>query len=185
MALGSFFLLLALLVVIALFVSRPFFESGRISSELPQVHHDHMHSTLLAERDQILNSIHELDLDFELGKMPLEEYQLQRGILLKKGADILKELDGLPASPDQVPVSGKAALEPAAGTAVQPPAIMRRVFAAGDPNDELEALIANRRRSRNGKASGFCPKCGSPLQKSDQFCPKCGFKLPRTETQQG
>jgi hypothetical protein len=44
-------------------------------------------------------------------------------------------------------------------------------------DDDLETLIANRRRVRKEKSAGFCPQCGGPLQKSDRFCPKCGKKL--------
>jgi predicted amidophosphoribosyltransferase len=28
-----------------------------------------------------------------------------------------------------------------------------------------------------GKAAGFCPKCGRPVQAADRFCPKCGATL--------
>jgi hypothetical protein len=170
-------------VVIILFISRTFFEQEKNSLKISAAPLDHEHSTLLAERDQILNAIHELDLDFELGKMPKDEYQSQRAILLEKGAGILRDLDNLPDSGNQVPVPDRVqgAGEPvkSASTGVETNRAIdtRRKVPASDPNDELEALIANRRRSRNEKASGFCPKCGSPLQKSDQFCSKCGFNL--------
>ena len=47
--------------------------------------------------------------------------------------------------------------------------------AGGD--DDLEQLIAARRRERQEKAVGFCPRCGAALQKSDRFCAKCGAVL--------
>jgi len=43
--------------------------------------------------------------------------------------------------------------------------------------DSIEDQIAARRRAREEKSVGFCPKCGRPLQKSDKFCPKCGTAL--------
>jgi predicted amidophosphoribosyltransferase len=46
-----------------------------------------------------------------------------------------------------------------------------------NPEDELEMLIADRRRSRLSKADGFCPNCGAPHQISDLFCPKCGERI--------
>jgi hypothetical protein len=46
-----------------------------------------------------------------------------------------------------------------------------------NPDDELEVMLANRRRARQEKSAGFCHQCGGPLQKSDQFCPKCGASL--------
>lgn len=42
---------------------------------------------------------------------------------------------------------------------------------------DLESIISARRQARQEKASGFCPKCGKPVQKSDRFCPKCGKAL--------
>ena len=45
------------------------------------------------------------------------------------------------------------------------------------PDDDLEVMIANRRRARSEKAGGFCPQCGKPVQKSDRFCPGCGTTL--------
>ena len=43
--------------------------------------------------------------------------------------------------------------------------------------DELEALVAARRKARQEKAGGFCPKCGKPVTKTDQFCSRCGAVL--------
>jgi len=191
MGLGSVFLLLAFLVVIVLFISRPFFDNGNNKPEPQSGSLDHAHSTLLAERDRVLNSIHELDLDFELGKMPPEDYQRVRAALLETGAGVLRELDNLPASGDQslggerFPDASENLQASPAGIEINTPTNSRRKVPASDPNDELEAIIASRRRSRNEKASGFCPKCGGPLQKSDQFCSKCGFKLPRPVSEQG
>jgi predicted amidophosphoribosyltransferase len=48
---------------------------------------------------------------------------------------------------------------------------------SGAPDDELETLLANRRRVRSEKSGGFCPQCGGAVQKSDRFCPKCGGRL--------
>jgi rubrerythrin len=40
----------------------------------------------------------------------------------------------------------------------------------------VEEMIQNRRLERVERSAGFCVKCGMPLQKSDQFCPSCGTK---------
>ena len=48
---------------------------------------------LLAERDRVVNALQELDFDFNLNKIPSEDYPVQRAALLQKGADILKKLD--------------------------------------------------------------------------------------------
>ena len=49
--------------------------------------------------------------------------------------------------------------------------------AAASPDDDLEVLIAGRRREKKEKAAGFCPQCGNPVQVSDRFCPKCGAEI--------
>jgi predicted amidophosphoribosyltransferase len=49
-----------------------------------------------------------------------------------------------------------------------------------DLDDDLETLLANRRRARSEKSAGFCSQCGGPFQKSDRFCPKCGAKVIET-----
>jgi predicted amidophosphoribosyltransferase len=43
--------------------------------------------------------------------------------------------------------------------------------------DELEEIIASRKRSRQESSAGFCPHCGRPVSKSDKFCSRCGTAL--------
>ena len=168
MDIGSIFLMLALLVVVAVFVSRPLFEN-RVTTSDPAVDQmERKRSTLLAERDCTITALYELDFDNALGKIPPEEYPQQRTMLLEQGADILRQIDALQDAGEEsasLPASGP---RPARDDIETKPV---------DPNDELEILLANRRRSKQGKSVGFCPKCGVPLQKSDQFCPKCGAGL--------
>lgn len=168
MDIGSIFLVLALLVVVAVFVSRPLFKN-RVTASSPAVDQmEQKRSTLLAERDRTLNALYELDFDNSLGKIPPEEYPQQRAILLEHGADILRQIDALQDA------GAESASPPASGPLPARDEIKPKPV---DPNDELEILLANRRRSKQGKSAGFCPKCGVPLQKSDQFCPKCGVGL--------
>jgi hypothetical protein len=178
MDIGSIFLILGLLVIVAVFISRPFFEPK--SSEESQVGHEQ--SSLLAERDRVLNTLQELDFDNALGKIPEADYPVQRAALVQQGAQILRLLDAYEAeAPAQ---AAEARLEAAIAvrrleTAPQPAgtngAAIRLV--AASPDDNLEVLIANRRRARSEKSSGFCPQCGKPIQESDRFCPKCGAPI--------
>lgn len=57
------------------------------------------------------------------------------------------------------------------------PAVRKNGNGVSVPDDDIERQIASRRRAQPEKAGGFCPKCGKPIQKSDQFCPKCGAKV--------
>ena len=46
--------------------------------------------------------------------------------------------------------------------------------AVAEVDDDIERLLAARRRASQRETAGFCPNCGGPIQKSDRFCPKCG-----------
>lgn len=178
MDIGSIFLILGLLILVGVYIGRPFFEKGAdFFSEFEQEQ-----STLLAERDRVINALQELDFDYTLGKIPDGDYPAQRASLLMHGADVLRQLDTY-----QADIAGsdlESRLETAiadrrvgVGTAQFASNGANKRIVAGEVGDELETLIANRRRERGEKASGFCPKCGRPAQKSDQFCSHCGKTL--------
>lgn len=188
MDLGSVFLILALLLMVGLYVSRPLLERKLALPATESSAKEHVRSALMAERDRVLNALQELDFDYALGKIPEEDYPLQRAGLLKQGANILRQLDEIQHVTPEVdadqrleaaiaarrlagaPVSEKE--KPAGDIAAAPAEATAKAL-----DDDLEILLANRRRARQDKAVGFCPKCGKPLQKSDRFCPKCGAKL--------
>lgn len=191
MDLGSTFLVLALLILIGLYITRPFFEkqAGLPSKEFAQEGEaEHQRSSLLAERDRLLTKIQELDFDNALGKIPEEEYPEQRKILLLQGVDILKQLDGIQekAADEAIEARLEAVIaarradaartaQTAAASAAAPVAVAP--VAAPEHDDEIERMISTRRQERKELSSGFCYKCGKPIQKSDVFCPKCGAKL--------
>lgn len=189
MDLGSIFLILALFIVVVMFVSRPFFGTKKPAQSFIVDEEEHQISTLLAERDRVLDSLQELDLDYAIGKIPKKEYVVQRKVLLDRGAHILRELDAYYASTgqagDQSEKDFDARLEAAIAERRSELKLSENTqqnstaikTAIADPDDDLEILIADRRRKRNDKAAGFCPKCGRPVQKSDRYCPKCGTTL--------
>jgi hypothetical protein len=163
---GAIFLLLALLILVGLFIFTPFSErrARRVS------HDDQEISALMAERDRAINSLQELDFDFSLGKIPAEDYPDQRAALLKRGAEILRQLD----------VHQSEASASDAESRLEAAVAARRADAAVvkdqvlDADDELESLIISRRKSRKAKSVGFCPSCGKPVLGNDSFCPHCG-----------
>jgi hypothetical protein len=160
MELGAIFLLLAVIAIVVMFVSGPFTEHWRVRVEMGR-----QVSSLMAERDRILSSLQDLDFDHALGKIPAEEYPVQRTILLQKGADVLRQLDEFQGA-------GSVDAEEQAGhIAVKSPQSLS--------DDDVEDLIAKRRTNRKGLAVGFCHKCGRPISQSDQFCPTCGQAVTR------
>lgn len=176
MDLGSLLLVFSLFVLVAWFVLRPLFERTAVAVS-PE---EQEQSSLLAERDRVLNALQELDFDYALGKIPPEEYPAQRASLLQYGADVLRKLEvagkpgeepiPLPAAEDRIEAA--IAARQAARQEVTAPAPLQSAV-----DDPLEVAIAARRRARQEKSAGFCPQCGKPVQKSDRFCPRCGAKL--------
>lgn len=184
MDIGSVLLILAVALLVAMFVSRPFLQ-GRPhrSAQDAQVveEKEHLRSALLAEQDRVLNTIQELDFDYALAKIPQEEYTPQRVALLRTGADLLRRIDALQEEIHTQTVEQRieAAVAARRVEATRQPTPALAAATVGGPlaDDELERLISARRNQRQESASGFCPKCGRPVQKTDRFCPKCGNAL--------
>ncbi|MFN3491368.1 MAG: zinc-ribbon domain-containing protein [Anaerolineales bacterium] len=153
MELGSIFLVLAVLVIVGMYLYAPFTERAQNIN----IEDTHEISALKAERERILTSLQELDFDFKLGKIPPEDYPEQRQTLLQKGADVLRQLDEINAlAPSPSPKErGESSIK----------------------DNELEAMLAERRKQKQSKSAGFCPNCGRPVLTTDHFCPSCGKAL--------
>jgi hypothetical protein len=174
MEIGSLFLVLAVSLAVGLYVAQPFFQrrGRRMTAEAQEI------SALLAERDRVVNALQELDFDYNLNKIPAEDYPAQRVELLQKGTDILKKLDVL--TPTSYPASKKGTVTDQIESAVTARRADTSVAQIKDrvlDDDDLEALIASRRSARKDKSGGFCPRCGKPVLLSDRFCPHCGKSI--------
>ena len=168
MELTAIFFSLAVLIIVGIYLYAPFMErrARRVTEE------EHELSALMAERDRIINSLQELDFDFKLGKIPEDDYPTQRANLLQKGAEILKKIDSLAPQPVSTQDT-EARLEKAIAARRADGA----VGTAPVTDDDLEAMISARRKSRTKKSAGFCPRCGKPVTVTDRFCPSCGKSL--------
>ncbi len=196
MELASFFLILAVLVWVVLIVSHPFLVGEDTAAKETSGQVDHELSDLLARRDNILAALQELDLDFTLGKVPEETYQPQRSMLVKRGVEVLRRLDSFPLNhewknpPSSITtLNGDSSYErtlPQKGPT--PDSDMDVAFIDTKtarsirpvvtlPDDDLEIMIAKRRRDRLEKSTGFCPMCGDPVKTSDRYCPRCGARI--------
>ncbi len=165
MELGSLFLILAVLVAVGIYLYAPFTSRARRA----RTSETHEVSSLKAERDRVINSLQELDFDFKLGKIPAEDYPEQRTALLQKGSDILRKLDELaPVSASASDVEARIE-KAAAAKRADSSALESQVS-----DDDLESMIAARRKEHKSKSAGFCPKCGKPVLVTDKFCPSCG-----------
>ncbi|MCL4527824.1 MAG: zinc ribbon domain-containing protein [Chloroflexi bacterium] len=181
MDIGAILLLVALLLGVGLYLAAPLFDNRtrRPSAGTQET------SSLMAERDRIINALRELDFDFRLGKIPEEDYPVQRTDLLQKGAEVLKKLDALaPSSPLRPSPTGREngsegnnaedRLEKAVAARRADAA---KAKAASVSDDDIESLLAARRKEHKTKSAGFCPRCGKSVMVSDHFCPSCGKAL--------
>lgn len=169
MDIGALFLTLAVAILVAMFLAQPYLErrTKLVSAE------EHEHSHLLAERDHYINALRELDFDYELGKIPEEEYPVQRTGLLQKGAEALRKLDEYQgANATSAEDRLEAVIAARRADSIESPDAAPTLNA----DDELESLIAARRAKRKSKSNGFCPNCGHAVQTSDKFCTNCGKK---------
>jgi NADH pyrophosphatase NudC (nudix superfamily) len=165
---GTFFLVFAVALAAAFYVVQPFLErrGRRLTAEGREM------SALMAERDRVVNALQELDFDFNLNKIPAEDYPLQRAELLQKGAEILKKLDELGPSDNHTSAEDRVEKAVAARRAD-----LAAATATVRDDEDVEALIAARRKTRKEKSGGFCPRCGKPVLVSDRFCPHCGKSI--------
>jgi|SRR5829696_4618329 len=168
MQLTAIFFSLAILILVGIYLYAPFMErrARRVTEE------EHELSTLMAERDRVINSLQELDFDFKLGKIPEEDYPAQRTNLLQKGANLLRRIDSI--APQLVSAQDADVRLEKAIAARRADASVTKVEPS---DDDLESMIQARRKGRKEKSSGFCPKCGKPVMVSDRFCPSCGKSL--------
>ena len=168
MQITAIFFTLAILILVAIYLYAPFMErrARRVTEQ------EHELSTLMAERDRVINSLQELDFDYKLGKIPEGDYPTQRASLLQKGADVLRQIDAMSPQPASVQNVDdrieKAIAARRADASVAQPVL---------DDEDIESMIAARHKSRKEKSSGFCPKCGKPVTVSDRFCPSCGKAL--------
>jgi hypothetical protein len=168
MELAAIFFSLAVLILVGIYLYAPFLEhrARRVTEE------EHELSALMAERDRVINSLQELDFDFKLGKIPEDDYPVQRSSLLQRGADILRKIDLL--APQTTSAQDTEARLERAIAARRADASMAKV-AVND--DDIESMISSRRKSRAAKSAGFCPRCGKAVMVADRFCPSCGKSL--------
>jgi hypothetical protein len=170
---GSILLIVSILILAALFVIRPFIMeqvastgSDNLADEETRLL-DHRYSALLAEKERLLNTVHELEIDYGMGKVPEEDYPGQRAELLSAGARVLQELDEIEAQ------SQKNAPE----ILPEHPMVDLQEAEIINGMDGIEEMVVARKRLRDEKSAGFCPHCGKVIQKSDVYCPRCGSKV--------
>lgn len=151
MAFSSLIIVIFIFLLAGLVVIRPILEDAPGQSYGTSGQAD----SLLAERERLYAAIEELDLNLELQKISEEEYAQARQELLIQAAAVVEKLEKLPSSARKKKKSGRVN--------------------AGD--DELDRLIAERRKALKHAKEALCPSCGKAISPADQFCSHCGEKV--------
>jgi hypothetical protein len=152
MDLGSILVVLALAILTAAFIGRPFLDKGGVKV----THEDRRLSELQAERDRVLAAIEELDMDFAMGKVPERDYRARRAALVGEGAQALRALDERMGEEEVL---------------VESP----------DFDAQIEAEVARLRSLRSESDEARCPSCSGEIQAGDRYCVHCGADLTAVE----
>jgi hypothetical protein len=152
MDLGSILIVLALGILTAVFIGRPFIAKRGVKV----TQEDKRLSALQAERDRVLAAIEELEMDFAMGKVPEEAYRSRRASLVSEGAQVLRSIDESMVEADD---------------RVESP----------DLDAEIEAAVARLRGQRSRPDVSRCLSCGGEIQADDRYCVHCGASLAAPE----
>lgn len=176
LTLGSVLLGVALIVIVLLYLARPFAMPIDEEARLDREEVDSLH----LRRDALLRQIRELDDDMEAAKVAPELYQARRPQLMKQAALLTQQLDAHGYS------TGAPAAAAPADLDAQLEAAIKRARTPQQVDEDIESAVRQARgRSSNGAPSAtvptstaaYCPQCGRRVEPADRFCPKCGHNL--------
>ena len=159
-----------LLVVVAELVARPFLVRAAPSPV-------EIDDSLTIQKDQILESIRDLDMDLATGKVSERDHAELRARYLAEAAGVLEEIDRAATVAATVAVAVPAPVSvPDAAPALDaaPAASAPDGRAPGDRLSAIEARIAARKRALE---AATCQECGTAHEPDDRFCRKCGSTL--------
>jgi hypothetical protein len=150
MTFGSTIVVLFIFILAGMIVMRPFLVNTKDQKSPGSGSYD----SLLAEKERLYASIEDLDLNLELNKISPEEHAQGRDELLYQAARVLKKLDAHPYT-----------------------SRVKKTPEALSDDQELEKMIAERRKKIKSSQETVCPECGESVAKGDQFCSHCGGQL--------
>ena len=151
MVVSSFLIVLVIFILAGVIIIRPFLvEMDTRRAPVPK-----KYDSLTAEKERLLSSIEDLDLEFDLEKISSREHTRNRDILLSQAAEVIKQLDKLEKN---IPAK-------------------KRISSTTDSEDDLEEMIEARRRELKEDKPSYCSHCGKAVKPEDQFCGQCGEKL--------
>lgn len=159
---------LVLVAVMIFVVARPFLAARGVSGSA-----EFSHSvTLLAEREAVLNALRDLDFDYTLNKIPIENYLTQRAQLVARGAEILRQLDAVALSKAGPLPETEATVEAAIAAHHK---TVKRISALTCPYCHTLTSAADKFCGHCGHTlAAVCAHCGQAFESADRFCANCG-----------
>lgn len=136
-------------------------------------------SDLLAQRDGLYATLRDLDLDYELGKLDIGDYNARREKYLSRAALVLHQLDELRgAYGREVGLSDDIERQIAA-LRRQAPKESQETAARNAPSDGPSGAAVGTQASdpRARRPTLICPNCGRAYNEGDRFCARCGHTL--------
>ncbi len=149
MTTGSILLTIALIIVLLLYLLRPFLIASTLSEKQT------VQQQLLAQKEQLIDQIRALDFDQITNKIPEEVYQAQRYHLIRQAALVTQQLDSYTADP--------ADIETAIETAV---ARLRHQPQASPPSNGQPSRFCPQCGQATDANDKFCAACGHQLQEA-------------------
>ena len=157
MTIGSVLLGLALLLLVVMYIARPLL-STETRRRLRMRSRPNNRQSLLAQKEALLAQIHELDFDFETGKLHEADYGQQRAALMFQATAVLKQIDEFDGEIE----AGAAAVREEADASRK-----------GDRDSEIEAAVARLRESTPAAAPEIAEK--EPAQAGNGLANCCRY----------
>ncbi|VAW43352.1 hypothetical protein MNBD_CHLOROFLEXI01-3424 [hydrothermal vent metagenome] len=153
MTIGSILLGVVLLLLVSLFLARPFLRPQEQEFVLNE------QQLLLEKKEMLLDQLQALDFDHETGKIPTELHTHQRAQLMERATAVLQAID----SGDELVADGYDA-------DIEIEAAIAQMRQRRSPKAAPTSNGQNR----------FCAQCGSSTNPDDRFCANCGHNLTLT-----
>ncbi len=124
---------------------------------------------LLTQRDALYDSIRDVDLDRELGRVSVADHEQHRREYVAEAADVLRRIDEIGGHR----LDRRIEMEVTRLRAGRPSELGAACPHCGAPRAEGDRFCP----SCGHRLDAVCPHCGAPVGAGDRFCRECGNRL--------
>jgi hypothetical protein len=169
----------ALTLYAAFHIVAPFFQSREEQLRFEVLDEDLRHiEELVAQRSYLLQSLRELQLDHETGKIPEDDYESTRKKLELEAVKVLRELDEVHGGRGWQETIDEELSERVQGIRKRRQDT-RSTDEPEEPRSTGDAEALEQRDSEDVEASQTiqqisCPDCGKTMEPDARFCSQCG-----------